>query len=141
MLCGLRAGRGVDVFLRAVGVSDHGACCMTHARTAGSSGGFMRGGGLRIFPVYYLVAVVLAVLTPVFLYRWHVWHLLFLVYLGNIPAGFSPVLYQVLARNPAADVYLGHLWSLCVEEQFYLLWPLVVWVVRDRVRLLWLLLR
>ena len=33
---------------------------------------------------------------------------------------------------------LRHLWSLCVEEQFYLLWPLVVWLVRDRLRLLWM---
>jgi len=31
---------------------------------------------------------------------------------------------------------VGHLWSLCVEEQFYLIWPTVVWWVRDRRRLM-----
>jgi peptidoglycan/LPS O-acetylase OafA/YrhL len=92
---------------------------------------------LRIFPVYYLVAALLVILTPVFLYRWHAAHLLFLVYFGNIPADLSPALYQLRARDLSADVYLGHLWSLCVEEQFYLLWPLLVWVVRDRAKLVW----
>jgi peptidoglycan/LPS O-acetylase OafA/YrhL len=29
-----------------------------------------------------------------------------------------------------------HFWSLCVEEQFYLLWPIAVWLIRDRSKLL-----
>jgi peptidoglycan/LPS O-acetylase OafA/YrhL len=29
-----------------------------------------------------------------------------------------------------------HFWSLAVEEQFYLIWPLVVWSIRDRRKLI-----
>ena len=94
---------------------------------------------VRIFPVFYLVVVVLLLLTPLFQYQWRWPQLWFLVYLGNIPANHDPSLYEVLSGNhPTAKVYLSHLWSLCVEEQFYLLWPGLVWVIRDRVRLLWL---
>ena len=93
---------------------------------------------LRIFPVFYLVAVVLLTLTPVFQYQWHWLHLTFLVYLGNLFGNRDFSLYTVVSGNhPAASIFLGHLWSLCVEEQFYLLWPLAVWAIRDRVRLLW----
>lgn len=32
---------------------------------------------------------------------------------------------------------LGHLWSLSVEEQFYVAWPLLVWATRRRAGWLW----
>jgi peptidoglycan/LPS O-acetylase OafA/YrhL len=35
-------------------------------------------------------------------------------------------------------IFFGHFWSLCVEEQFYLAWPWVVFWVRDRRRLMWI---
>ncbi len=38
-----------------------------------------------------------------------------------------------IQRMPA--LFLGHFWSLAVEEQFYLVWPFIVFSVRDRVRL------
>jgi peptidoglycan/LPS O-acetylase OafA/YrhL len=32
--------------------------------------------------------------------------------------------------------HFGHFWTLCVEEQFYLLWPWIVFSVRDRRKLM-----
>lgn len=93
---------------------------------------------MRIFPVFYLVAVVLLLLTPVFHYQWHWLQLTFLIYLGNFFANYNFGLYEIVSSStPSATVFIGHFWSLCVEEQFYLLWPLAVWMIADRVRLLW----
>jgi peptidoglycan/LPS O-acetylase OafA/YrhL len=88
---------------------------------------------LRIFPPYYLVLALLAV--------WMVWeagsiaaitqksHLSFWVYLQNF----------YIARNGWGDFRpVTHLWSLAVEEQFYLLWPLLVLMLPIR-RLWWIL--
>lgn len=86
---------------------------------------------LRIFPLYYGVLLVLyVVLRPT-------WHddrqfYLLLVYLQNTALwwhGPQPELLQSLT---------GHLWSLAAEEQFYLMWPIVVFLVRDRRKLLWI---
>ena len=93
---------------------------------------------MRIFPVFYLVALLLLLLTPILHFQWHWLQLTFLIYIGNFFGNASFDLYTVAsASNPAATATLGHFWSLCVEEQFYLLWPVAVWFIRDRIRLLW----
>jgi peptidoglycan/LPS O-acetylase OafA/YrhL len=93
---------------------------------------------LRIFPVFYLVAATLLALTPVVHYQWHAEHLLFLVYMGNFLANHNFDFYTVhSASNGVFTANIAHFWSLCVEEQFYLLWPIVVWAVRDRIKLIW----
>jgi len=93
---------------------------------------------LRIFPVFYLVFAVLLLLTPIFQYQWRWQHFTFLLYIGNFFANRDFNFYTLVSGNhPSAVVFLSHLWSLCVEEQFYLLWPIAVWAIRDRVRLLW----
>jgi peptidoglycan/LPS O-acetylase OafA/YrhL len=68
---------------------------------------------LRIFPPYYLTLIILFVfLDGGWRDHWH-WYVL---YLSNIrDALFGP--------GPS---FLGPMWSLAVEEQFYLVWPLVV---------------
>lgn len=85
---------------------------------------------LRIFPLYYSVLAVLLVLTPWLHLRWHTGHLAYLIYAGNLASNLNPNLEQVL---PAVSFL--HLWSLAVEEQFYLIWPLLVLAVANRHRL------
>ncbi len=82
---------------------------------------------LRIFPLYYAYLAVLFLVVPRLLPSLDVksgtqgwlW-----TYLGNV----------LFAREGGfeASPYTGHFWSLAVEEQFYLVWPLVVWVLPRR---------
>lgn len=133
----LRGWMGVDLFFVLSGFLITGILYDTRTDSKFFQRFFARR-SVRIFPVFYLLVVVLLLLTPVLRYEWRLEHLPFLFYMGNFFAAFDDSLYTVSSANhPAASVYLGHLWSLCVEEQFYLLWPFVVWKVRDRVRLLW----
>jgi peptidoglycan/LPS O-acetylase OafA/YrhL len=102
---------------------------------------------LRIFPLYYGVILLLVLLYPIFHWEWN-WHwLAWPLYVGNFLRGHRPFLvrsplemladFQPLSRTfPSVQPYLGHFWSLCVEEQFYLVWPCVVFLVRDRRKLL-----
>ncbi|MBB0023619.1 acyltransferase [Ralstonia pickettii] len=73
---------------------------------------------LRIFPLYYLYLAVV--------FCWCAYHSVqttgwgyYLVYIQNYYLGLTR--WHV---TPGQE--LGHTWSLAVEEQFYLLWPLLV---------------
>jgi peptidoglycan/LPS O-acetylase OafA/YrhL len=86
---------------------------------------------LRIFPLYYGVLLVLfAVLHPVALHQDRQLFLLF-GYLQNTSLWWNG------PQSVAVTNLTGHLWSLAVEEQFYLVWPVLVFCIRDRRRLLW----
>ena len=72
---------------------------------------------LRIFPLYYGVLFVAFVVLPLCGLGGHsgqhqVW---LWTYLANFAAPFG-----------LDEAAFPHFWSLCVEEQFYLVWPLVV---------------
>lgn len=88
---------------------------------------------LRIFPLYYAALVVVFVLRAA-LPDAGVWgahasagapgSLLW-------PATFLQNAAVALAGGRAAGI-TTHYWSLAVEEHFYLLWPLLVWLARTR---------
>lgn len=76
---------------------------------------------LRIFPIYYLVAIGL-IIADYF----------FVPYPGMLGAKDHEWAYALQLTNVAMwiaqqwFVFAAHLWSLAVEEQFYLIWPLLV---------------
>jgi peptidoglycan/LPS O-acetylase OafA/YrhL len=82
---------------------------------------------LRIFPLHYAYLAVLFLLLPLLVPAFDVgpghpgwlWS-----YLGNV----------LFAREGGfqASPWAAHFWSLAVEEQFYLAWPLVVWALPPR---------
>lgn len=88
---------------------------------------------LRLSPVYYSTLLVLFVVLPLLL--------------NPIPAELKALLphqgwfwtytvnvFQTIYRAQRVDglFHTNHLWSLSVEEQFYLIWPIVVWKLRPR---------
>jgi peptidoglycan/LPS O-acetylase OafA/YrhL len=81
---------------------------------------------LRIFPIYYLALFVAYLISLPPVRETLIWHLF---YLTN--------LYVVV--NGDWNGSISHLWSLAVEEQFYLIWPFIIFCVSQR-RLKWVIL-
>jgi peptidoglycan/LPS O-acetylase OafA/YrhL len=84
---------------------------------------------LRIFPLYYGTLAVFFFLIPLVidisdtfeeLLRDQLWYWSYLV---NV---------QIALEYWPSFFALGHFWSLAVEEQFYLVWPLVVFFLKRR---------
>ncbi|HSU19341.1 MAG TPA: acyltransferase [Acidobacteriaceae bacterium] len=111
---------------------------------------------LRIFPLYYGVLLIGWMMTPIFHWIWHPAWILWPLYLGNyarfiwigdftrtggpIPHLWSwmgPLenLYSPLPFKTPVILMFQHFWSLCIEEQFYLIWPPVVFLIGVRTRL------
>jgi peptidoglycan/LPS O-acetylase OafA/YrhL len=78
---------------------------------------------LRIFPLYYGVLLVLFLLTRPLHFVWSGWPFYFLTYTANLALwGVGPLILHPFNIN--------HFWSLQVEEQFYLVWPFLVYRIK-----------
>ena len=115
---------GVDLFFVLSGFLITGILVDTLG-AAGWWRAFLARRTLRIFPLYYLALALFWWAGPMAglidawtLRRWGWWYW---TYLGN---------WAFAARQTIPS--LTHFWSLAVEEQFYLLWPLVVFLARGR---------
>ena len=84
---------------------------------------------LRIFPLYYGFLLVLLCLTNILRFSWGGWQYFYLTYTANLAFGWTKPLALSYFR-------IGHFWSLHVEEQFYLVWPLIVHQVKDGSKLI-----
>ena len=81
---------------------------------------------LRIFPIYYLTFAIFLAINP-FAPRPHPIAALpyFLTYTQFIQGYWGQTI-------PPFSRAFGHTWTLAIEEQFYLFWPLVAWAVGRR---------
>lgn len=126
---------GVDLFFVISGFLITGI--LLDSRRQGYFSRFYARRTLRIFPIYYLmlfviflVAVPLAKMLGVggetvdTLWSNQLWAW---TYLQNV----------LQARGPEQLPGLGHLWSLAIEEQFYLVWPLFILAIRKSNPLAW----
>jgi peptidoglycan/LPS O-acetylase OafA/YrhL len=88
---------------------------------------------LRIFPLYYAFLFIMILLLPQLpglrdnagLQNLRHHQLIYWTYLYNVAISVHPL----VDRGPYGS---GHLWSLAVEEQFYLIWPVVVLLLGRR---------
>src|SRR5262249_22237213 len=98
---------------------------LEHANEGGFLWNFYARRSLRIWPIYYLTLLAFAVSFPVWSSQPSMeWLPFYLTYTQNI---------QHYWFGGASDPEcLVHLWTLAIEEQFYLIWPLMLLLLGRR---------
>jgi peptidoglycan/LPS O-acetylase OafA/YrhL len=121
---------GVDLFFVLSGFLITGILLDT--RTALNRGSSFYGRRvLRIFPVYYLALGVLLLAEP------HSSWVRSAINLQNAADHLSYLFYfqnwlPLWHHGKYPDSIISHFWSLAVEEQFYMIWPAIVWHLSAR---------
>ncbi|NLA36454.1 MAG: acyltransferase [Actinobacteria bacterium] len=136
---GIFGERGVDLFFVLSGFLITGILIETTDQPNYFKN-FIARRAVRILPLYYLYLVLFLVAAPMLVKL--------LPEAINVPAEFddlgfgTPGIWTVwvylqnfvLGQGPGKLPGMGHLWSLAVEEQFYLFWPVVVWFLPAKKR-------
>jgi peptidoglycan/LPS O-acetylase OafA/YrhL len=125
-LLGNLGGTGVDLFFVLSGFLITGILCDAKESPHFFRNFYMRR-MLRIFPLYYTVLLVTFVIVPRF---------------NSLPSLSSVAVNQswlwFYASNIGISVFgkqfawFTHFWSLAIEEQFYLVWPMLVYFLSQR---------
>src|SRR4030095_6040377 len=82
---------------------------------------------LRIFPLYYLSLILFLYVVPAIdpnilnMHYYQEHQFWFWAYLQNWPL--------ILLNDVNANA-LNHYWSLAIEEQYYLIWPIIVAIIK-----------
>ena len=121
---------GVDLFFVLSGFLITGILLDTRARQHYWRSYFARR-ALRIFPLYYGVLAFAFVVLP-HLVTWRNPHYATLRANQAWYWTYTVNVLEALRGSGAVPLFTSHFWSLCIEEQYYLIWPLLVWLCRPR---------
>jgi peptidoglycan/LPS O-acetylase OafA/YrhL len=127
-LISLNGWMGVDLFFVLSGLLITGILLDTK-QSDGYFKNFYARRCLRIWPLYYSVLLFMFVIVPIL--RPSDAHIVFEA--RSSPWWAYPIFLQnfLVPIPTAATGALGVTWSLAVEEQFYLVWPWVVWLCTE----------
>ena len=86
---------------------------------------------LRIFPLYYLVLFLFFTLSPI-LFKQQGSNTVFSYYQSNSTWYWTYFQnWLMVKKGPPPVPFLSHFWSLAIEEQFYLLWPFMIFFIKN----------